>query len=59
VRVPRRRGAGDYLDACAAIVFPGAAPDPRLLEWSDEQVAAVQQVIAAHSFFSGYGFTDC
>jgi hypothetical protein len=50
---------GDYLDACAAIVFPEPHQTRGLLEWSDEQVAAVQQVIAAHSFFSGYGFTDC
>ena len=49
----------DYLDACAAIVFPEPHQTRGLLEWSDEQVAAVQQVIAAHSFFSGYGFTDC
>ena len=49
----------DYLDACAAIVFPEPHQTRALLEWSDEQVAAVQQVIAAHSFFTGYGFADC
>jgi hypothetical protein len=49
----------DYLDACAAIVFPEPHQTRALLEWTDEQVAAVDRVIAAHSFFSGYGFTDC
>ena len=37
----------DYLDACAGIVFPEPHQTRGLLEWSDEQVAAVEQVIAA------------
>jgi len=47
-----------YLDACAAIVFRSPQRTRDLLEWSPEQIAAVDRVIARHAFFDGYAFAD-
>ena len=46
----------EYLDACAAIVFESPHRTRDLVEWSEEQIAAVDEVIARHSFFDGYSF---
>jgi hypothetical protein len=48
----------EYLDACAAIVFRSPHRTRDLVEWSDEQVAAVDAVIARHSFFAAYTFAE-
>jgi Sulfotransferase family len=47
-----------YLDACAAIVFRSPQRTRDLLEWSPEQIAAVDRVIGRHAFFAGYTFAD-
>ncbi len=46
----------DYLDACTAIVFESPQRTRELLEWSDDQIAAVDELIARHDFFGGYTF---
>jgi hypothetical protein len=48
----------DYLDACAAIVFRSPQRTRDLVEWSPEQIAAVDRVIGRHTFFDGYTFAD-
>jgi sulfotransferase family protein len=47
-----------YLDACAAIVFGSPQRTRDLLEWSAEQITAVDRVIGRHAFFEGYTFED-
>jgi Sulfotransferase family len=47
-----------YLEACAAIVFRSPQRTRDLLEWSPTQIAAVDDMIAAHSFFEGYSFAE-
>jgi Sulfotransferase family len=47
-----------YLDACAAIVFRSPQRTRDLLEWSPEQIAAVDRVIGHNAFFDGYKFAD-
>jgi hypothetical protein len=47
-----------YLEACAAIVFPSPQRTRDLLEWAPAQIAAVERVIEAHSFFDGYAFVE-
>jgi len=48
----------DWLSACAAIVFPAPQRTRDQLEWSEQQIAAVDEVIARHSFFDGYRFAS-
>jgi hypothetical protein len=48
----------DYLEACAAIVFPSPQRTRDLLDWSGAQIEAVDQVIDRHSFFDGYAFAE-
>lgn len=45
-----------YLEACAAIVFDSPQRTRDRLEWTEIQVAAVDEVIARYAFFEGYTF---
>jgi hypothetical protein len=47
-----------YLGACAAVVFPSPQRTRDRLEWTPEQIDAVDLVIARHAFFDGYTFVD-
>jgi len=52
-------GADDsYLDACAAIVFAAPQHTRDLIEWTEEELEAVQQVIDRHAFLAGYSWTS-
>jgi hypothetical protein len=48
----------DYLEACASIVYPSANRSRDSVEWTHERRAAVDRIIAAHSFFDGYSLED-
>jgi len=48
----------EYLDACAAIVYPSPKRTRDDLEWPPELKAAVEHAIATHSFISGYTFDE-
>ena len=47
-----------YLDACAGIVFPSPRRTRELVEWPEEDVHAVESVIARHAFLDGYSWSD-
>jgi hypothetical protein len=47
-----------YLDACAHIVIPAPRRARDLVEWSDYQRGAVEQVIDNHSFFRDYSWSS-
>jgi hypothetical protein len=46
-----------YLDACAAIVYESPHRTRDQVEWSDEDRAAVDAIVARHGFLRGYTFT--
>ncbi|HZT46169.1 MAG TPA: hypothetical protein VFA24_08325 [Gaiellaceae bacterium] len=46
----------DYLAACAGLVFESPQRTRDLLEWTDDQIAAVDTLVASHAFFAGYTF---
>lgn len=48
----------DWLEASAELVFPAPKLARDLVEWADDERAAVDQLIARHSFFDGYTFTS-
>jgi hypothetical protein len=45
-----------WLDACAAILFDAPRRTRDLIEWTDEEREAVEQVIARYDFFQGYSW---
>jgi Sulfotransferase family len=45
-----------WLSACASVVFPTPKRARDAVEWTDEERAAVEEVIARRPFFSGYGW---
>jgi hypothetical protein len=47
----------DWLEACAQLVFPSPKQARDLVDWSDDERAAVGQLIARHAFFDGYTST--
>jgi hypothetical protein len=48
----------DWLEASADLVFPAPKLARNLVEWTDDERAAVDRLIARHSFFDGYTFTS-
>jgi hypothetical protein len=44
----------DWLEASAQLVFPSPRLARDLVDWTDEERAAVDGLIARHSFFAGY-----
>lgn len=44
----------DYVAACAGIVWEKPHRTRELVEWSDEQIAKVESIIASHDFLAGY-----
>jgi hypothetical protein len=44
----------EWLDASASIVFTAPKPSRELIEWTDEERAAVDEIIAQRAFFEGY-----
>jgi sulfotransferase family protein len=69
VRDPRselRRIAGflgvepepDWIEACAALVFPSPKLARDLAAWTPEERAAVEQLITEYDFFDGYSWTS-
>ena len=47
-----------YLDACAKLVFSSPKRTRELIEWTNDEVAAVREVIARHPFLDGYSFSS-
>ena len=47
---------GDYLEACAGIVFESPHHTRELIGWSDSERAGVQELIDRYPFFAGYGW---
>ncbi len=45
-----------YLEACAGLVFPSPRRSRDLVEWSDAELRAVEQIIARHEFLHGYSW---
>jgi hypothetical protein len=45
-----------WLDACEGILFEKPRRSRDLIEWTDEERAAVEQVIAKYDFFQGYSW---
>lgn len=43
-----------WLEACASVVFPTPKRARDAVEWTDEERAAVEEIIAKRPFFSGY-----
>ena len=48
----------DWLDACASILFPAPKQSRDLIEWTTEERAAVDEIIARRGFFAGYSWTS-
>lgn len=48
----------DYLRDCSSIVFSSPRRTRGQIEWAPADVEAVNELIAAHPFLSGYGFDD-
>jgi hypothetical protein len=48
----------DWLDACCAIMFEAPHQARELVKWKPEEREAVERLIAAHTFFSGYSWTS-
>jgi hypothetical protein len=48
----------EWLDACASIVFPAPKQSREAVEWTDEERAAVDEIIARRGFFAGYSWTS-
>jgi hypothetical protein len=48
----------DWLDACASIVFPAPKQSRELVEWTAEERAAVDEIIARRAFFEGYSWAS-
>ena len=48
----------DWLDACASIVFPAPKQSRELVEWTAEERAAVDEIIARRGFFEGYSWAS-
>jgi len=44
-----------YLAACASIVFRSPHRTRERIDWKPEQVAAIDEIVAGHAFFAGYG----
>jgi Sulfotransferase family len=47
-----------YLDQCASIVWPSPRLSRHSVAWTSDQIESVEQVIAAHSWLSGYAFSE-
>jgi hypothetical protein len=47
-----------WLKACAALVFPTPKRARDAVEWTDEERAAVEEIIARRPFFAGYSWED-
>jgi hypothetical protein len=47
-----------WLDACASVVFESPKHSRELIEWTDEERAAVDEIIAKRAFFEGYSWTS-
>jgi hypothetical protein len=45
-----------YLEACAAIVFASPHKTRETVEWTADDLAAVEDLIARRSFLAGFSF---
>lgn len=48
----------DWLDASSSIVFQAPKPSRELVEWTDDERAAVDEIIAQRAFFEGYSWAS-
>ena len=51
------RADGPYLENCASSVWPSPRVSRHTVDWSEEQIDAVLEIISSHSWLNRYSFT--